>query len=213
MQNICKENAIKSGGNFGFCDFININNILRGVFYFALKSEYQAVSSPLTARAVLTFESKNLLHIFHLLDYDWVRGGENMLLKNYLDKRISMERYYILIDTLRNLYQNELDDRLVYYQDIPSQTYVNGRLLLIFDETSLIKVNFTGDTININSVKYKEVKGSFFRKDHPDDYQPGTLTLTFSNEEIILNPMKDFTFEVNEKVDLIKKIYKYLSTK
>ena len=140
-------------------------------------------------------------------------GGGNMKLKDYLDKRINNERYYILIDTLRKLYNNELDEMLVYYQDNPNQQYKNGRLLLIFNESSLIKVNFTEDTINIGSIKYEDIKYSFFRKDHTDDYQPGTLNLIISNEEISLNPMKDFVYEINEKVDLIMKIFKYLSTK
>lgn len=175
---------------------------------------YQTAKHKLEDRVWCGFECKKLLHIFHLLGYDWFGGGESMLLKNYLDERINMVRYYTLIDTLRNLYHNELDEMLIYYQDIPNKAYDNGRLLLIFDETSLIKVNFTSDSINISSVKYKEVKSSYFRKDHPDEYQPGMLILTFGNEELILNPIKDYKyFEVNEKVDLIKKIYKYLSTK
>jgi len=41
----------------------------------------------------------------------------------------------------------------------------------------------------------------------------GTLILTFGDEELALNPMKDFVLEVNEKVTLIIKIFKYLSIK
>lgn len=134
-----------------------------------------------------------------------------MLLKEYINKRIQIDKYYILIDTIRNLYGDALDDMLVYFQDIPNQPYKNGRLLLIFCKTSMIKVNFTESTIKITPVKYKDINCSFFRKDGLGDYQPGELILTLTNEEIVLNPIKDFSYEVGEKVDLIIKIFKFIS--
>lgn len=78
---------------------------MKGAFYYALKSEYRAVS-PLTARAtVLAFESKKLLHIFHLLVYDWV-GGVFMINKNeVLEARD--ELFKLFAQKIKEIFSND----------------------------------------------------------------------------------------------------------
>ncbi|MFW7189922.1 hypothetical protein [Lysinibacillus sp. BNK-21] len=134
-----------------------------------------------------------------------------MLFKEYRRSRIEAYSYNILLKTLQDLYDNELDDMLVYPKDIPNEEYENGRLLLIFSEKNLIKVTFNEDTIEVRPINYVDVKYSFRMNSGLSKHEE--LALNIENEEILLNPSIDFSpYLQSNHPNIVILIYKFLST-
>lgn len=139
-----------------------------------------------------------------------------MLFKEYKKSRIERYEYFNLLKTLQDLYGDELDEMLIYPQDILKEKYEHGRLLLIFSEKSLIKVIFSESTVYTKPVKYEEVKYEFFREEsvNPSLSQPGALILNLDGEEIKLSPIEDFSsYSAVNHLDLTTTLYKFLTTK
>lgn len=139
-----------------------------------------------------------------------------MLFKEYKKARIERSEYYYLLQTLKDLYGDELDEMFIYPQDILNEKYENGRLLLIFSEKYLIKVIFSESTVYTKPVKYEEVKYAFFREENinPNLSQPGALILNLDGEEIKLSPIEDFSsYSAVKHLDLTTTLYKFLTTK
>ncbi|WP_400194627.1 hypothetical protein [Lysinibacillus telephonicus] len=138
-----------------------------------------------------------------------------MLFKEYKKKRIQGESYFNLFHTLQALYNDELDEMLVYIQDMPNQEYKNGRTLLVFCDNYLLKVTFDESNVEVRHVRYSDIQFAFVRKEsrYPEEYEPNTLIININNEEIKLNPLKDFSPSVamnylNTTIDIFKLLLK-----